>query len=274
MTSTNTISYALTCGPTPVFNIPDLSYCFGGVSGDDLPLDEQGLMRSVETILFPNTKVKLLEQIGNSHIWKISADEYPYKGDFFIDERFIQITLDEPYERSICLPTISDIIQKMKEMENASYIWGANWPVGIDLLPALYPSRSDFSTLKSQVQDTWKLRGVDCSGLLYYATMGFTPRNTSSLIKFGYPVAIEGKEIPDILKLLQKLDIIVWKGHVVCIIDKETTIESKLGKGVFKCSAIHRLTQIMQERNPANTWDCSGKPCFLIRRWHPESLSH
>lgn len=271
MTSTNTISYALTRGPTPVFNTSDLSCCFGGASGDDLPLDNQGLMKTVETVLFSNTKVKLLEQIDNSHIWKISTDEYPYKTDCFIDDRFIQITLDEPPERSIHLPDISDIIQRIEEMENASYIWGANWPKGIELLPTLYPSRSDFSTLKRQVQDTWKLKGVDCSGLLYYATMGFTPRNTSSLLKFGKPIAIEGKEISDILKLLQKLDIIVWEGHVVCMIDKEMTMESKLYKGVFKCSAKQRLTQIMEEegRKPVNAWDFSRNPCFVIRRWHP-----
>jgi hypothetical protein len=264
-------SYAVTRYPTPVFNTPEIQLCFGGKDGKTLPLDEQGFMREVETVLFPGTKVKLLEKMAQVYIWRVQTDEYNCTGPFYIDERFIQQRAVRPRPRQIPLLPVPTILGTLDRLEKTPYIWGGNWPSGIDFLPQLYPSKIDLNELDPPISDTWRLRGVDCSGLLYYATNGWTPRNTSALIHFGDPIEIENKDATTILKKLQGLDIIVWKGHVVCILDHRTTIESMPGVGVIKRNSLDRLTEIMLERKPVNLWGSTKDPHFVILRWHPHN---
>jgi hypothetical protein len=262
-----TAFYALTHSPTPVFNTVELAHYFGGAGGDTLLLDDQNLMTTVETVLFPQTPVKLLKQVEQTPLWKIATDVYPYSGEFYIHDHFIHIVDIPPHQQKIDLPTSSEILQRMHCLEHARYIWGGNWPQGIELLPKLYPSKTPFSQLDPLIQDTWQLKGVDCSGLLHYATQGYTPRNTSSLVDFGTLVDVEGKGAWDILQQLQALDIIVWAGHVLCVLDQQTVIESRALKGVIKTNAFERLSEIMQERQPVNHWNSTLSPHFVIRRW-------
>lgn len=228
-------------------------------------------MRSVETVLFAGASIELLQKMPQPHIWKIRTKEYPYPSDLFIDERFIE-KIKTLYHREIKLPSIALILKTMQGLEKTPYIWGGNWPHGIDLLFNLYPSKSHSHQLRPLVHDTWLLRGVDCSGLLHYATNGWTPRNTSSLIEFGKPVDIQGKNIRCILENVQPLDLIVWSGHVVCIIDKYITIESKAPEGVITLSAYDRLSEIMQTRHPSNRILSPNDSAFVIRRWHPDAI--
>src|ERR1043165_8387947 len=95
--------YAVTQFPTPIFNVPDIAGCFGGFDGKTLPLDNQNLMRTVETVLFPYSKVQLLEQVAQTSIWKIKTDEYPYLGNHYIDVRFVRNAQDIPSNRYIDL---------------------------------------------------------------------------------------------------------------------------------------------------------------------------
>jgi hypothetical protein len=263
-----TAFYALTHSPTPVFNTTELSHCFGGANGDTLLLDDQHLMRTVETVLFPETPVHLLTRVAQTSLWKIATDAYPYPGNLYIHEQFVH-TASTPFDQKKIDPlTANHILQKMCELERTRYIWGGNWPPGIDFLPKLYPSKTPLSRLNLLIQETWQLKGVDCSGLLYYATQGYTPRNTSSLIHFGNPVDIEGKNVQDLARELQALDIIVWAGHVICVLDKKTTIESIVHKGVIKTNILDRLSEITKERKPANRWGSTPSPHFVVRRWY------
>jgi hypothetical protein len=253
----------LTYLPTPVFNTPDLSTCFGGKDGVTLPLDEKQLLRSVETILLPHSKIELVERHGESFVWQIRTEEYPYDGNFYVDERFLVKTF-EPTSRLRVLPDKDEVLKKLHELKPMRYIWGGNWPAGIPLLPQLYPSRVPLSELDPLVRDTWMLNGMDCSGLLYYVTDGWTPRNTSALINYGKPVEVEGLTVEQMLGKLQELDLIVWKGHVVLVLDKQHTIESKHPVGLLKMSLWERLMDIMDERKPANEWRDGH---FVVRRW-------
>jgi hypothetical protein len=75
--------------------------------------------------------------------------------------------------------------------------------------------------------------------------------------------------VEEILTLLNPLDLIVWNGHVVIVIDNENTIESSPPKGVHKRNIKERLTEIMSERYPVNVlgermWK---KKEFVVRRW-------
>jgi hypothetical protein len=250
--------YALTNGPTPVFNTAAIASCFGG---ETLPLDEQGLMRTVETVLFPGTPVELLREY-HPHIWEMKTAAYPYEG-LFIDDRFVTKIENVFAGKISALPSRGVILNTLSQLEKTRYIWGGNWPSGIPLLSEIYPCKAK----EPLIQDTWQLKGVDCSGLLYYATQGCTPRNTSSLVNFGKGVEIEGKGASEILNQLQPLDLLVWKGHVVCLLDPKTTIESRLPEGVVKCDAEERLKEIMAERRPVNHWE-EGSPAFVARRWY------
>ncbi len=237
---------AITKYPTPLFNVPNIPECFGGGDGNSLPLDNLKLLRIVETILFPHSHIELLEKMPRSFIWRVRTDEYNYPGTFYVDERFLEHT-DQPPRKPI-LPPISTILQRMNSLIGTPYIWGGNWPSGIDLLRQIYPSKSLFNQLDPLVKNTWILKGVDCTGLLYYATDGYTPRNSSSLVTFGK--SVNSADLKD-------LDVIAWRGHIV-IVDGNETIESRHPMGVVKTPLDQRLAEIQQQR-----------PDFVIRRWHP-----
>ncbi len=266
------MQYAVTQWPTPVFNTPHVPHCFGGKDGDTLPLDEQGLMRTVETILFPHAKIQLFERVAQSSIWRISTHEYDYGGNYYIDARFVQLVPHIPANRTIVIPAMPTILSKLERLMGTRYVWGGNWPQGIDLVPLLYPSRTPLHQLSALIQDTWKFKGLDCSGLFHYVSAGYTPRNTSSLIHFGKAVPIEGLSVSGIIKKVNDLDLIVWEGHVVGVFDEKTTIESRAPKGVIKAKFSERLIEIMKDRKPVNQWDESEGPRFVIRRWHPDNM--
>jgi hypothetical protein len=230
-------------------------------------------MKSVETVLLPGTKIKLLNRMPQPSIWRISTEEYLYVGDHYADERFFEHLQEAPLKRVIELPPILTILQKMEALADriTRYMWGGNWPLGIDRIAQLYPSRTPLRELAPLIQDTWIVKGVDCSGLLYYATNGHTPRNTSTLVGYGKGLSIEGKNIEEILSQLQNLDMIVWNGHALYVLNRETSIESKVGEGVVKRSLFDRLSEIMATRRPVDDWRESEGERFVIRRWHPQA---
>ncbi len=265
--------YVLARYPTPVFNTPDLNICFGGKDGDTLSLDSEGLMRTVETILFPHSRLEVLEQVARTSILKIRSEEYPYPGDYYVDSRFIENVSGSPTARVSARPSIPTMISDLVKLEGTPYMWGGNWPQGIPLLPQLYPSKTSFEKLDVLTQNTWQLKGVDCSGLLYYTSNGCTPRNTSDLINVGKPIEVQGLSADEIVEKVEDLDLIVWRGHVICIVGKNEAIESNPKKqGVVINDLSDRLSEIMQQRKPVNDWNGSADPRFVVRRWHPDNV--
>jgi hypothetical protein len=75
--------------------------------------------------------------------------------------------------------------------------------------------------------------------------------------------------------MLEPLDLIVWNGHVLIVLDRQTVIESRLecGKngngGVMTTVLKQRLTEIMRTRRPVDSWPTAGKQrdVFVVRRW-------
>ncbi len=123
-------------------------------------------------------------------------------------------------------------------------------------------------------------RGVDCSGLLYEATAGSTPRNTSVLVNFGTGMDVAGKTRSEIISMLQPLDIIAWKGHTLIVLNQWEVIQSKVDYGTgtvgfqngVKIESLQKvLDELMLTRVPVNSIDDSvpeGKKKFVIRRWY------
>lgn len=135
------------------------------------------------------------------------------------------------------------------------------------------------SAINPSLERQWILKGVDCSGLLYEATNGYTPRNTSSLVDFGVPVKIAGLTSEKIISKLRPLDIMVWKGHVIVVLDQTRTIESRLDyhkqkeskyRGVVIRDLKQVLNEVLSERRPVDNYkdNINGeKQKFVIRRW-------
>ncbi|MBM3208327.1 MAG: NlpC/P60 family protein [Chlamydiae bacterium] len=267
MNSTNHL-YATANNFTPIFNSHALKSIFGGEDGNSLLL-EKGMLRELETVLFPGSTLKILEKKFD-HIVLIETEEYSSPYSLYTDSRFLQFHHIQPISRLLFLPPLHKILQKMKNMVGEAYVWGGNCK-SIDFMYELYPSKKKWEELGENIQNQWTMRGVDCSGLLYYATEGYTPRNTSQLINYGSNVSVSSPLIP--------LDLIVWKGHVIVILDENHTIESLGGKGVIITPIKKRIEQIETEllRKRVNNWDenpnIPENHRYIVKRWYPQLLS-
>jgi hypothetical protein len=226
--------YAVATLPAPVLNTPDFAFVFGGVDGKTLHIDPSGLIREVEFVAIPGTVFHIEESLkrGSQTIYRVTTDEYPYptQTGYFIDSRFVRTTCNPPAPRPKLLPVKQTVIENLLAAEGSSYVWGGNLRTGIPQLLDFYPPSPE-SPLPPATKEMWQLAGVDCSGLLYEATNGFTPRNTSSLVEYGRSVPIAGLDPVKIVERLEPLDLIVWSGHVIIVLDRERLIESRLDSG-------------------------------------------
>jgi len=263
-------TYALAVDYTPVLNTYDYFLVFGGNDGSSVKLDNRGLIGEMEFIAFPGTVFNILEivdfQDRGLKYYKVTTDDYQYSGNFYVDSRFVNTYDEKPNGRTVEKPNQADVIKFMKSLAGYPYMWGGNYADGIYSMLSYYQPKNE---IDSRTKNLWILKGVDCSGLLYQSTAGYTPRNTSSLLNYGEPVNIEDKPLDEILPLLKPLDLIVIKGHVVIVIDENTTIESSPEKGVHTSELKNRLQKIMEEHKPVNEF---GKRMwknkeFVVRRW-------
>lgn len=272
--------YAVAQAPTPVLNVPDFAAVFGGQDGRTLQTDDCGLIRAMEFVALPGTVFTVEAELkkGPLRTFRVTTADYPYasKTGYYIDSRFVTLTAKKPMERQRQLPSRQAIIDSMLAAKGSRYVWGGNVRGGIHQLLSFFPPAGG-APLGVETAAAWQLRGVDCSGLLYEATGGFTPRNTSGLLGYGSPVAIAGKTIDQIAAMVKPLDLIVWQGHVIIVIDRERTIESRLDCGGTAGGVVVRpirqtLAGIMKGRVAVNHHDnaaLQGKKTFVIRRWYP-----
>lgn len=259
--------YAVAVLNTPVLNTSDFESVFGGAGGTTVKLDNKGLIREMEFIAFPKTVFEILEIIPKEDhsIYRIKTSDYPYtSADLFIDSRFVKTTDSLPDERIHSLPDKSEILNKLNSLDGYSYMWGGNCGDGIEQLLEFYQPAAE---LDNSTKSLWSLKGVDCSGLIYQATNGSTPRNTSSLINYGTGLEISGRSAQEIASMLQPLDLIVWSGHVIIVYDENTVIESTGDAGVHKSDLLARIKSIMKEKTPVNDWGSTSGKRFVVRRW-------
>ncbi len=205
----------------PLFNQKEISKAF-------LNYDKFHLVREVETILFPESVVTVLSEEGN--VCEVITDEYPSVKSLYIDSRFINKVDKKPNSRKKSMPTKSEMIEKLHKFPNLPYIWGGNVPEGIPSLLSFYPPKKPLSSFDYLY---WQLKGVDCSGLLYWLTNGSSPRNTSQIIA-TYPE----------VKSLRPLDIIAWKGHNIIVLSNNQVIESRQYDGIVRSDLTKRLREI------------------------------
>ena len=232
--------------PAPILNRYDFSFVFGGYP-QGVFLDESGLLSPLETIALKDASLEILNELKDQDqkIYQVHVDSYVSSKPLYIDSRFVELN-DKPFpKRKIELPKKDEILRYMKRLVGYPYVWGGNWSFGIPQMQLWYPINKQM-TLHEKAN--WLMQGVDCSGLLYEATQGYTPRNTSMLICFGKFLDIENKTPEQIAKIVKPLDLIVWKGHVIIVIDESFTIESRARRGgVVVTDLKKRLEQILTE---------------------------
>jgi len=267
--------FAVAATPAPVLNTPDFPSVFGGKDGKTLQKDSCGQLRSLEFVALPGSAFRIEEEfnIHGRKIFRVTTDEYPYPtiSGYFVDAGAVTVSAARPVERRKILPQMNEVISSMKNRAGTGYVWGGNVAAGVPEMTSWYPP-SDGPSLSRSDRRLWQLAGVDCSGLLYEATGGYTPRNTSALLGFGNPVTVAGKSQKEIVSLLQPLDLLVWPGHVMIVIDGGNIIESRLvchepDKGVRIRTIADALHEVMKKRKPADIIENGGKE-FVVRRWY------
>ena len=255
--------YAIAEGPAPVLNTPDFMAVFGPSA---LPLDPCQGIRPIEFVALPGTlfKIEGAQQRDGVTVYQVTSNDYPYpsRHGYFVDARFLKLVEAGFPERTRVLPGLAEVQQGLLASLGRPYVWGGNLREGVALLGKLYPGA-----------DT--LAGVDCSGLLYEATDGYTPRNSSALIRFGAPVPIAGLSPEGIAQKLLPLDLIVYKGHVMVVLDRDRIIQSTMGcqggGGVTLGPLTETLRHLMKSRTPRDAYPkgSTGSKTFVIRRWFP-----
>jgi len=273
--------FAVATIPTPVLNTPGFREIFGGKEGTTLRMDACGQIRELEFVALPGTVFRIEQELmsGTDRLYRITTNDYPYPSGsgYFVDSRFVSLQSSRPEERSRHLPPEHEILRRLRKAEGTRYVWGGNVAAGISALPEIYPAPT---TLSGDTGLLWRLAGLDCSGLLYEATDGVTPRNTSSLIAYGAAVPVAGRDAGTIAGLLRPLDLIVWQGHVLIVIGRHEVIESRLEctkkqrGGVIVTPLRKRLEEIMQRRRPADAigkQDGNGQSVFVVRRWYGQA---
>jgi cell wall-associated NlpC family hydrolase len=272
--------FAVALYPTPVLNTPDFRSVFGGKDGNTLATDSCGQIRALEFIALPGTPFRIEAVLDGTEfpVYRVRTDDYPYpsRTGYYIDSRFVNTSETPVQPRPRKLPSRNTILARLSSAVGTAYVWGSNRRDGVTETMAFFPPPSGYR-LETLTRDRWTLRGLDCSGLLYEATDGYTPRNTSSLVDYGVPVPIAGQDEDGIAGRMRPLDLIVWKGHVMIVYDRNRIIESRLdcgGKngGVAFRGLRETLRELLQSRSPLDSWTdgkVNGKKGFVIRRWYP-----
>lgn len=271
--------YAVARIPTPVFNTPAIPKLLSMRDGR-LPTDRCGQLRELEFIALPGTVFAVTATIpnGKGSILRVTTRDYPdsEKTSCYLDNRFVELADTRPAERARTVPDRATILTRLRSAVGTRYVWGGNVRTGISEMTDYYPVENGGNSSGQSISPL-KLAGLDCSGLLYETTEGFTPRNTGELIRFGDSVRIAGDRIDVIVRKLQPLDLIVWPGHVLIVLENGDVIESRLfcdGRkdGVVISRLRDRLADIMASRKPVNAaGDTSDKrdKWFVVRRWLP-----
>lgn len=262
--------YAVAKEPTPVLNTPDFQMVFGGGDGVTVKTDGQGLIREMEFIALPGTVFTLLGEYDydDHKIFKVETDEYQYNSQLFVDSRFVTTSIDKPVSPVKKLPSKEEIYKFLDNAVGSKYCWGGNYVPGVKKLAQYYQPKAN---IDGDVEYKWTLQGCDCSGLMYEATNGYTPRNTSKLVDYGEAVEIAGLSAEEIAAKMKPFDMMVWNGHVIYCYDATTAIQSSLSKGgVVKTDLVETLQGLMKKRKAVNNYSDSSKERFVVRHWYNE----
>jgi cell wall-associated NlpC family hydrolase len=120
------------------------------------------------------------------------------------------------------------------------YLWGGNHKGTTQRFTEMF----QYKGTEVRQQRALRLDGIDCSGLLFYATNYQTPRNTSQLQNAG--IAILNGDV-------KPLDLILTKGHVRIILDHGLVLQSRQNRGVYLTSLDKELYLLNKHKKRVGT---------------------
>ena len=253
------LPYATARAALPVYNSVD-------AAAADLPPkpDHCGQVRELEFVALPGTPFRVIREIvsGQQLALEVTTEAYhpPDGVRLFIPAAPVMRVPALATPPTITPPAQIELLRMLRSAQGLPYVWGGNLRSGVSIGTA-----------------EGLFAGLDCSGLLYEATNGYTPRNTADLVYFGQAVPIAGLNKQQLISRLKPLDLIVWKGHVLIVLDQDEVIESILrcgqpgNGGVIHTPLGQRLGEIMTRRSGVDRWPAGdGKSrLFVVRRWLP-----
>jgi len=245
---------------TPILNTANFQKVFDG-NNNKLEADEKGHIRALEFIALKNMVFKIIKKTPYPYIYEVKNEIYE-NSHLYLDSRFTKPVTSNKTKPLLFNLKKDKLIKNLTSLIGTKYLWGGNWSRGVEKLIKFYPPKK---TLNQDEFNKWQLKGVDCSGFLFEITKGFTPRNTKELLNYKNSVNIEGFSYLEISKILSPLDLIVFQGHVIIVLNNEFTIESIENLGVVQTPIIERLKKLFAVKKPANIYKNASD--FVIRRW-------
>ncbi len=209
-----------TDGWTPILNTADNPFY-------DLKKgrDHRNFLKQLEMIAPPGSHMTLQGKQYDPMV-TVKIDTYSSHAIHYVDRRFL---VPYPLEGDQVVISEKMIIDRLMDCKKKKvrYFWGGNCIEGIPRMRHFYPLPA------SEDEDDFYCRGVDCSGLLYYATHGKAPRNTADLLSYGEKIAGENSLTEESKKRGRPLDIFIKKGHVAILLYPDEVIESREKQGVI-----------------------------------------
>ena len=274
--------YATTLLPTPLYRLNkknvDINFIMWGEWTTGILFDSANTIDQLGVVIPKWSPVTLIDKVQtwSYTYYEVRTREFDwwYGEDeaFYLDARFIEKKDKKPNEVINPLPDISTIYKNLLSAVDSHYIWWGSYYQGIPEINEFYPTPETVKLTEDE-QEYKLLKWVDCSWLLWQATNGYTPRNTSWLLTFWESVNITWNTINQIINKVKPLDLIVRKWHVIIILSNEYAIESiwkeNFEWGVEIVKLKERLEDIFTRRQPVNEWNEStlpNKEKFVIRR--------
>lgn len=279
------IWYWKTNWPTPLFFWPSCCLDINSLMWWDwkwIKFDNDNVIRELAIVL---PKDSIVSIIWKKQIWDITYyivrdrefDWWKSIHQYITDSRFIDIIETKEPEKDKSLPDKETILQNLKNALWSDYVRWWSYYEWIPLLKEYYKSDNDNNLSQWEINQKI-LKWVDCSWLLYQATNWYTPRNTANLINFWKSLDIKWKSIDEIIELVEPLDLIVWKWHVIIVLDKQHTIESRWRedfKWWVEITDIRtRLQEVFETKQPVNKYNFNltnsdwTENQFVIKRWY------
>ena len=266
--------YSIAIWNTPLLNNSNFQWQFGWTDWLTLNFDSFGEIYALEHIALSWSVIRIQDMLTHA-IYSVDTKEYPAASTLYAHESFIpNISYRKPTERVKNLPSVNEIVENLQSSVWVDYVWWGNTIDGIPSLLEIFPPSVPISEKKKA---QWTLTWLDCSWLIYWASGGYTPRNTSWLVDYGNTLPIAWKDVDEIISLLKPLDIIVWKWHMMIVLNDTQTIESAVSftdidvtPGVQIRESIDSISEVMMTRRPSNNYWETDKKEFVIIRWYPE----
>jgi hypothetical protein len=215
-----------------------------------VPLNPKGHFDILEMTLVPMMQGIVLEEHTYCGLDVLKVQFTFYKESLYVlKEHTKKVCKTYQFER----PSKQTIIDRLKSCIGKYYLWGGNFPKKTVSLYS-FCEKMPKDVREKRVID---LDGIDCSGLIFYASNYTIPRNTAELNHFGEPLSLT--------EPLRPLDLILTKGHVRIVLDEKTVIQSRQNRGVYLSQLSHEIRKLDRKNSLRDS--VSGAHDYCIRRW-------